>query len=95
MLDREFTINIRNKPYHDKYMKMRYGNIKIRKVILVDMIEDDEYEFENTIQASIWYKEHTKSLATISNLTNMMVRVAKGDRKHLGNYYVYIEGINM
>lgn len=86
---------ISTQPYYDKYKKMRYGNIKLRKVILLNLITDEEYEFGNTIEAGIWYKQNTGSLASIGNLTNMMMRVAKGDRKHIGNYYVYVEGVNL
>ena len=86
---------VSTQPYHDKYKKMRFGNIKLRKVVLMILITKEEYEFENTIEAGIWYKQNTGSLANIPNLTNMMMRVAKGDRKHIGNFYVFVEGVNL
>lgn len=89
------TARVRIEPYHERYKKMRFGNIKLRKVILINLITDEKHEFGNTLEASIWYKQNTGSLANISNLTNMMVRVARGDRKHIGNFYVLVEGVNL
>lgn len=91
MLDRGTS----KQPYYDKYKKMRFGNLKLRKVILLNLVTDEKYEFENTREASIWYKQNTGSLANVSNLTNMMVRVARGDRRHIGNFYVFVEGVNL
>lgn len=77
-----------------KYSKAKKGNIKIRKVILLDK-NGIEHEFETTLDMAIYIKGRTGTTVSLDNIRTTMIKVAKGERKSAwGFVMVLIEGIN-